>query len=180
MDTQTLLFQTEQIKIQIDLDWILQSLADRYRWPGRYHNGQPSVEVILEDGRKTDALFLQDGYLHSETVINYFNEGYTILISRIQKMHPDIRKLGNIVDHYVDSEVNMNFYFGRGRKSISFLPHSHDYPVLVKNIQGISEWLIGDKNYTLNNQGVLYFDAGTDHAVTKIIEPKFSITCNLI
>jgi hypothetical protein len=179
MDTQTLLYQTEQIKIQIDLDWILQSLADRYRWPVRYHNGQPSVEVILEDGRKTDALFQQDGYLHSDTVMNYFNEGYTILISRIQKMHPDIRKLGNIVDHYVNSEVNMNFYFGRGKKSTSFLPHNHDYPVLVKNVQGISEWLIGNKNYTLSNQGVLYFDAGTDHAVTKIIEPKFSITCNL-
>ena len=179
MDTQTLLYQAEQIKIQIDLDWILQSLADRYRWPVRYHDGQPSVEVILEDGSKTDILFQQDGYLNSEIVTKYFNEGYTILISRVQKMHPDIIKLGNLVDHYVNSEVNMNFYFGKGEKSVSFPPHRHKYPVMVKNVQGISEWLIGDRNYTLLDQGVLYFDAGTNHAVTKIIEPKFSITCNL-
>jgi hypothetical protein len=179
--SQNLIDKATKISINFDIDEMLDRLNDRYRWPCRYHNGQPSVEIILEDGNKTDVLFsTRDGYLIPELVHEYYNNGYTILISRVQKLHKDIKCLGAVVDKFCGCEVNINAYFGQGTKSVSFPPHQHEYAVLVKNVMGISEWTIGGSDHTLKNQEVLYFDAFIDHAVTKIIEPKFTLTCNLV
>jgi hypothetical protein len=180
MLSKDLTVEAAQISIGFGIDEMLDRLNDRYRWPCRYNNGQPSVEIILEDGNKTDVLFSnKDRYLIPELVHEYYNNGYTILVSRVQTLHKDIKSLANILNNFCSCEVNINAYFGLGTKSVSFPPHQHEYSVLVKNVLGISEWLIGGSNYTLKNQEVLYFDAYIDHAVTKIIEPKFTLTCNL-
>jgi hypothetical protein len=173
--------EASQVPIEFGIDEMLERLNDRYRWPVRYHDGQPSVEVILEDGDKTDVLFsAKDKYLIPELVHEYYNNGYTILVSRVQQIHKDVIRLSNIVNNFCGCEVNINAYFGRGTKSVSFPPHQHEYAVLVKNVTGVSEWLIDNRSKTLKDQDVLYFDAFIDHAVTKIIEPKFTLTCNLV
>jgi hypothetical protein len=175
------LTEAAQISVEFGIDEMLERLNDRYRWPVQYHGGQPSIEVILENGDKTDVLFsTKDGYLIPELVHEYYNNGYTILVSRVQRIHKDVIRLSKIVDDFCGREVNINAYFGKGTKSISFPPHQHEYAVLVKNITGVSEWIIGGTQHTLKDQGTLYFDAFTDHAVTKIVEPKFTLTCNLI
>jgi hypothetical protein len=179
--SENLTAEASKISIGFDINEMLERLNDRYRWPCRYNDGQPSVEIILEDGNKTNVLFsTRDGYLIPELIHEYYNNGYTILVSRVQKLHKDIKCLGAVVDKFCGHEVNINAYFGQGTKSVSFLPHQHEYAVLVKNVAGISDWVIDGNNHTLKNQEVLYFDAFTDHAVTKIIEPKFTLTCNLV
>ena len=173
--------QTKDLVINFSIESMLEKLNDRYRWPINYQNGQPTVEVINEDGSKTDILFSsKDGYLIPDLVYKYYNQGYTILLSRVQNIHKDINKLSNVVNNFCNCEVNINAYIGKGTKSVSFPVHQHDYAVLVKNVVGVSEWLIGNNKHTLVNQDTLYFDAYTDHAVTKILEPKFTLTCNLI
>ena len=56
-----------------------------------------------------------------------------------------------------------NFYFGNGKKSISFDKHDHDYPVIVKNIYGESKWIIDEKEVVLKNQECIWFDKFVDH-----------------
>ena len=178
--SKSLIAEAAQIPIEFGIEEMLERLNDRYRWPVRYHDGLPSVEVILEDGEKTDVLFsAKDKYLIPELVHEYYNNGYTILVSRVQKIHKDVISLSKIVNSFCGCEVNINAYFGQGTKSISFPSHQHEYAVLVKNITGVSEWVIGNENKILKDQDVLYFDAFVDHAVTKIVEPKFTLTCNL-
>ena len=181
MLSKNLIVEAAKVPIEFGINDMLERLNDRYRWPVRYYDGQPSVEVILEDGEKTDVLFsTKDKYLIPELVHEYYNNGYTILVSRVQQIHKDVIRLAKIVNNFCGCEVNINAYFGRGTKSISFPPHQHEYAVLVKNVSGVSEWEIGNDKHTLANQNVLYFDAFVDHAVTKIIEPKFTLTCNLV
>jgi hypothetical protein len=173
--------ETAKISIKFGIEDILEHLNDRYRWPFRYHGGQASIEVIMENGSKADVLFsMSDGYVIPELVREYYNEGYTIILSRVQKLHKDIRNLSNIVNNFCNCEVNINAYFGKGVKSTSFPPHHHEYAVLVKNVTGVSEWVIGNDVQILRDQNTLYFDPYIEHAVTKIIEPKFTLTCNLI
>jgi hypothetical protein len=170
----------EKNYIDVSSKWFLEKIKDRYRWPITYFGGQPTVEVILEDGSKTNNLFLADGYVNSDLVIDAYDKGYTVLLSRIQKMHPDILNLGLQTDKYCNQEVNMNVYFGKGTSSVSFPSHTHEYAVLVKSIEGESEWVIGGETKLLKDQEAIYFDAYVPHAVTKIIRPKLTITCNLV
>ena len=171
---------TENIYINISSEWLLDRLKDRYRWPFTYSNGQPSVEVILENGSKTNNLFLPDGYVNSDLVIDAYNKGYTVLLSRVQRIHPDVLNLGIQTDKYCGQEVNMNIYFGKGTSSVSFVKHTHEYAVLVKSVEGESEWVIGEETKILKDQEAIYFDAYVPHAVTKIVKSKLTITCNLI
>ena len=177
---QELIKLTSGIKMNFDSLWLLERIKDRYRWPIHYHCGQPTVEIILEDGNKITNFFRSDGYVNSDSVIEAYEQGYTILLSRIQKLNTDIQNLGIITDNYCGNEVNMNIYFGKGTKSVSFPIHKHEYAVLVKSVEGESEWFIGGSAVNLKDQEVIYFDANVEHAVTKIVKPKLTITCNLI
>ena len=77
------------------------------------------------------------------------------------------------------ANVNCNFYFGNGKKSISFNKHQHEYPVIVKNIYGNSKWIIDEKEVILKDQDVIWFDKNIDHQVVSINKPKLSMTCNI-
>lgn len=179
MNLETLINTAKNINVGISTNWLLERLQDRYRWPVSYFYGQPTVEVILEDGSKTHSLFLKDGYVDSNLVLDFYEKGYTVLLSRMQRIHPDIIKLAKLTDNYSSFECNMNIYFGKGLKSISFPRHTHDYAVLVKSVEGESEWEIGKETKILKNQDVIYFDSHTPHWVKKIVYPKLTITCNL-
>lgn len=179
MSVEKLVQDTKELSINMSIDWLLNKIQDRYRWPFRYHCGQPTVEIILENGDKTDDLFYQDGYLNSDLVLDYYEKGYTVLLSKVQTLHPDIIKLARILNEYCNSEVNMNIYLGKGTASVSFPTHTHAYAVLVKSVQGESEWVIGGRNLVVKNQDVVYFDAEVEHEVVRIASPKLTITCNL-
>lgn len=177
---ENLINKAKDLPISLNSSKLLECLHDRYRWYFKYPCGQPTIEVILKNGTKTRQLFLKDGFLDVDTAVDYYNKGYTLLLSRIQTLHPDIRRLREVVNCFVGKEVNMNIYFGKGLESVSFPEHTHEYAVLVKNVEGESEWVIGGKKIQLCGQEVLYFDKHILHAVTSISKPKLSITCNLV
>lgn len=166
-------------KVNLTEEDILNRFLDRFRWPKMYSWKQPSVEAILEDGSKHQDFFDEDGYLNSEKCIQCYEEGYTLILSNIGGFSKDVWMIQQLLNYQFKTTINMNFYFGNGKKSISFEKHNHPYPVIVKNIYGSSKWIIDEKETILENQDVTYFDKLIDHQVIEINTPKLSLTCNI-
>jgi len=172
----------ETLKVKnIDLteEKILERMLDRYRWPYRYPWGQPSIEAVLEDGSKHQKFFNQDGYLDSGACIKCYEEGYTLIFSNIGSFCKDTWIIQQLLNKQFNRPINCNFYFGNGKKSVSFPKHNHEYLVIVKNIFGKSKWIINQKEKTLENQDCIWFDKFVDHQVVEINNPKLSMTCNI-
>jgi hypothetical protein len=166
-------------QINITEDMMLERLADRTRWPIWYQWNQPTLQIIENGEIKTPDYYKTDSYIDSKKVIDYYNQGYTLVLAHVNYLFKDINSISDILSEYFKKEININAYFGKGTKTVSFLKHKHNYPVLVKSVFGSSEWIIDKKNVNLNNQDVIYFNTGIDHEVTKIHSTKLSLTCNL-
>tara|TARA_R100001510_G_C7642462_1_gene200047 strand:+ start:731 stop:1276 length:546 start_codon:yes stop_codon:yes gene_type:complete len=158
---------------------ILDRLLDRLRWPYKYPWGQPSIEAILQDGSKHQNFFSSDNYLDSEACVKCYEEGYTLIFSNIGSFCKDTWIIQQLLNNKFNANINCNFYFGNGKKSVSFNKHNHDYPVIVKNIFGKSKWIIDEKEIFLDNQDCIWFDKFVDHQVVSIEGGKLSLTCNI-
>jgi hypothetical protein len=167
------------IKINVSEKDILESFDNQKKWPMFYPWGQPSVEVILQDGSKTQDFFDENNFVISEKIKAYYENGYTLILSNIGELFGDFKKVSNALNEMFGKKFNINAYFGKGTESISFKTHAHDYPVLVKNVFGQSHWIIQNQNLILEQQNVLFFDAFIEHEVVKINSTKLSLTCNL-
>ena len=167
------------INIDVTEEKLLSSLDNRNRWPMFYPWGQPSIEIILDDGSKAQDFFDADNLVIPEKLKAYYEEGYTLIFSNIGELFADFKKVSDTLNDIFGRKFNINAYFGKGTKSVSFKKHTHEYPVLVKNVFGKSDWLIQDAHITLEDQNVLLFDAYTDHEVLRIESAKLSLTCNL-
>jgi len=179
MDIKDLVNKISEMPVNLTEDDVLDRLADRFRWPKTYPWGQPTIEVIKEDAKTHQDFFLEDGFIDSNKCIKYYQDGYTLIISHIGWLNKETRKVKNELDNFFDLSINCNFYFGTGKKTTSFTPHSHTYDVLVKNIYGSSLWVLNKQEVTLDKQKVLYFPKGVEHTVIKIMDKKLSMTCNL-
>jgi len=166
-------------RVNLTEENVLERLLDRYRWPIQYPWGQPSVEAINSDGSKDQNFFHQDGYIDSEKCIRRYEEGYSLILSNIGGFCKDTWSIQQILNQNYMRNINCNFYFGNGKKSISFDKHQHEYPVIVKNIYGNSKWIIDEKEVILKDQDVIWFDKFTDHQVVEISDAKLSMTCNI-
>ena len=169
--------QNHHIKFTEEL--LLDRLYDKFRWTKHYPWGQPTIEIIDEYGINQQYFFDGKGYLESENAIKAYKDGFTLVLSMCGGITKDTWQIQQWINEYCGSERDVNLYFGNGKKSTSFDKHSHDYGVLVKNIFGESEWLIGGNHYILNNQNVLIIPKYVDHQVLKINKPKLSMTCNM-
>ena len=174
--------QLARINVEITEKDILDRIQDRYRWPYSYpydQSPQPSIECINADGTTHQDFFHKDGWLDSEKAIGLYQEGYTLILSRVHMLFPDTIPIALALGQYVGKEINGNAYFSKGLKSVSFDAHSHDYPVFVKNIYGKVKWVIDNNEVILQKQDSVFFKEHTTHQVTEIIEPRLSITFNL-
>jgi len=167
------------IKVNLTEEDILEKLYDRFRWPTQYPWGQPSVEAINEDDTKNQDFFLEDNYINSKKCIEYYEGGYTLVLSNIGYTNKDTAKIQTILNKHFNKPINCNFYFGKGNKSVSFKKHNHPYSVIVKNIYGESSWIINGEKIKLNKQNTLFFNKNTNHEVTAIKDKKLSMTLNL-
>lgn len=175
------LFNTlNNFSIELNEDQLLERLCDRYRWTRLYTNQQPSVEAINKDGSKDTELFLDDFYLNSEKAIEKYEQGLTLILSRVEFLNKDISKMHNIIANHIGNPINANIYFGKGKEGVSFPHHKHEYDVFVKNVSGSSKWILENQDFIISDQQALFFSAGTMHSVTEIYRPKISITWNLI
>jgi mannose-6-phosphate isomerase-like protein (cupin superfamily) len=166
-------------KVNLTEQQVLERFYDRFRWPKFYPWGQPSVEAIKEDGTKHQDFFLKDNYIDSNKCIEIYLEGYTLILSNIGGFCKDTLEIQWMISDFFKTNVNCNFYFGNGKKSVSFDKHSHEYSVLVKNIYGNSEWVIDKQQINLHNQDCVWFNKGVEHQVLRIDSNKLSMTCNI-
>ena len=167
------------IKVNLTEEDILEKLYDRLRWPKQYPWGQPSLNAITEDDTKNQDFFLEDNYINSKKCIEYYEGGYTLVLSNIGYTNKDTAKIQTILNKHFNKPINCNFYFGKGNKSVSFKKHNHPYNVIVKNIYGESSWIINGEKIKLNKQNTLFIKKNTNHEVTAIKDNKLSMTLNL-
>ena len=168
------------INLNITEEMLLERFVDRYRWPKYYIDPRyPTLERLTETGEKVQDFFWDDGFLQTEKLIDYYNQGYTIIISGVQFLFKDITKISDILMKEFGQEINANCYLSKGTKCVSFPSHNHDYAVIIKNVFGKSEWEIDRKCYLLENQNVFFIDKFKSHCVEKIHDRKCSLTFNL-
>lgn len=164
-------------KINLTEDDILDRILDRHRWPKIYPMyNQPSIEAINENGEKDQDFFWKDEYVDSEKCIKRYEDGYTLIFSRVSEFCRDTWIFYQLLMKTFNTVCTSNFYFGNGKKSISFNKHNHPYPVVVKNIFGESKWVIDEKEIILKDQDCISFDKFIDHQVIQINKPKLSMT----
>lgn len=167
-------------KVNLTEQQVLERFYDRFRWPINYPWGQPTIEAINENGTKHQEFFWKDGFVDPDKCIQTYLDGYTLILSNIGGFCKDTWEIQTLINEYFKIYVNCNFYFGNGKKSVSFDKHSHEYSVLVKNIYGKSEWMIDKQQINLQNQDCVWFNKNVEHQVLRIDSNKLSMTCNIM
>jgi hypothetical protein len=159
----------------------MERLNDRYRWPLFYRNDPnfPTIERIDDDGNKVQDFFYKDGFVQTEKLIDFYQQGYTVILSGVQYLLNDIQIISSRLSNTFKKEIDANCYFSKGNKIVSFPKHNHEYPVIVKNVFGSSVWEIKGQEQFLEKNNVFFIDKTIDHHVKEIIEIKCSLTFNL-
>lgn len=166
--------------VSITEKMLFERFVDRYRWPRYYIDPRyPTLERLNDRGEKVQDFFWEDGFLQTEKLIDFYNQGYTIVISGVQFLFNDIAKISGQFMQEIGHEINANCYLSKGTKVVSFPSHTHDYSVIVKNVFGRSKWEIDSNEYYLEKQNVFYIEKFKSHCVEEIYESKCSLTFNL-
>jgi hypothetical protein len=168
--------------LEITEDDIFNFLKIRHRWPSRYHWNQPSVEIITQfrDNYMEDIFDIR-GIFNYDKWIEYYNLGFTTVISNVLDLTHQLRDLEDKIFKYSGSKVNGNFYFSSGSSShrVSFSTHSHEYNVIVKPIYGKSKWKISEKEIEMFDKSLI-IPSGEEHCVYECLNKKLSLTLNII
>jgi len=174
-----LIAEIDSKTINLEEKDIIERLIDRHRWPYKYHTGHPTLERIDAAGEKWQDFYLPDGWPDVNKVLNYYDSGYTFILSGVQNLNSQVLEITNILEHFFQANVNANMYLGKGTSSISFPRHQHEYHVLVKNVFGDSGWIINQRYQKLQKQDSIFIPAHTDHQVIEIFNIKATITFNI-
>lgn len=169
-------------KINLKNEDVLNFLKIRRRWPHSYPWGQPSVEIINNEGVNYNHfdLFKHDGFVNFDTFKSYYDEGFTALISNVLDLTAELRSLERKLTLGFGSPINANFYMSKGTKTqtASFPAHEHEYDVIVKQLHGSSDWLIGGGPLIAHKDDVIVIPKGTQHQVVTVPEERLSLTIN--
>ena len=88
----------ENIKIVLTEQDILNLLKIRRRWPKFYPTfDSPSVEVINITGLKSTTFFSEDGYLDYDKWFEYYQLGYTTILSGVLDLTEDLRNFSKVL-----------------------------------------------------------------------------------
>jgi hypothetical protein len=171
----------EKTEIDLSEKQILEYLKIEKRWPINYNwYNQPSVEIISNLGHSRNYFFNVDGYLDFEKWYEMYKLGFTTIISNVLDLNDSLRDLKNCIKTKLGTIVNGNFYFSLPGKKASFNLHKHQYHVIVKQIYGDSDWMIGKNKFTLKSKQVTHIPINTDHAVMSKNNKKLSLTLNIV
>ena len=166
--------------IKISEEDILSFLKIKKRWPLNYPWGQPSIEIINNYNNTVNNFFFDsDGYLNYDNWYEYYKKGFTTILSDVLDLNNQLRKINMDLKYKIGNEVNANFYFSKSKQLISFKPHTHPYPVIVKQIYGQCDWKIGNEDITLNPQDAIFIPKETVHGVENSRGNRLSLTINL-
>ena len=173
----------EEIKnfdIVLSEEDILNFVKNRKRWPIRYPWGQPSIEIIdnLHTGTNS-GLFNSDNYIDFDKWYQSYEKGFTSILSNILDLSDDLRKLNLYLNKKIGKDMNANFYFSKGGQAPSFLAHSHQYPVIIKQIYGTGYWKVNNEELTLQPKEIIILPIKCSHHVYKVVDKKLSLTINI-
>ena len=183
-------------ELRITEEQVLDWLKITRRWPvttqfnsylNHIVNGPltETVSVIANDGRKyTNFYSTHDAtglYLDFDKWFYFHERGYTSTINDILDLSEDLREICKVSRDIIGYDVQGNFYFSRksNKNMSSFIPHSHEYNVIAKQIYGKSLWTLNGKNFHLDEQEAVLIPKGFDHAVLSKETDKLSLTINL-
>lgn len=169
------------INLKVTENDVLDFLKIRKRWPKNFHSGQRGVETINQLGVFQQSFFEIDGYINFEKFKEFYDLGYTAVISNVLDLRKDLRELGEMLEKEVGNPINANFYFGNNNESklVSWNNHSHHYDVIVKNIYGQSYWEVAGEKFTLKKQDTMLIPKNTLHRVYKTNGKRLSLTMNI-
>lgn len=169
-------------EINLTEDDMMNFLKIKRRWPISYYWNQPSIEIISEFGMNSIGdFFSNDGQFQFHRWNQYYDAGFTSIISNVLDLNSELRSLSDKIFLYTGSNINGNFYFSKGSSEhrVSFPPHKHEYNVIVKPIYGNCKWLLGSKILENPEQSFI-IPADTSHSVYECLEKKLSLTLNII
>ena len=173
----------ESIEIPLDEKTILDFIKIERRWPLRYPWNQNSIEIINNFGNSTiEGLFRSNGYLNYNAWQEYYNLGYTTILSNILDLTSELRHLDKMLKKIIGGEINANFYLSKAgsNNKPSFESHLHRYDVIVKQLYGSAHWEVNNKQLVLNKNETLIIPKDTYHKVFLVTEPKLSLTLNIM
>jgi len=153
-----------------------------HRWPCKYYWNQPTIEIITQfNGNSQEDFFDSSGIFNYDKWIEYYNLGFTTIISNILDLNKQLRDLQKKILKYTGTRINGNFYFslGSSNHSVSFPSHEHPYNVIVKPIYGKSKWKISEKDFETSKKSFIIY-AGEKHCVYECLDKKLSLTLNIV
>jgi len=186
----------EQSTINITEEMMFDWLKIRNRWPwnakpnisiNHGENYRESVCVLTNVGVKTSSFYsthVDTGlYLDFDKWFWFHERGFLTTIADVLDLHKDLRDIEEKGREILGFSPHANFYFARKSKinetTPSFAPHSHPYPVAIKQIYGESLWLLNGKQFILKPQETIYVPRNTEHAVLENSTDKLSLTINI-
>jgi len=168
--------------LNLNEDDIFNFLKIKKRWPIKYYNEQPTIEIINQLGNKIFNFFDVSGYLNFYEWKKIYDLGFTSIISNILDLNEDLRNLNKKIKKEIGNDVNANFYVNNDnnfKKKSSFDLHNHNYDVIVKQIYGNSLWKIDDLEQWIYPNDVIIIKKCTNHQVLKTENKRLSLTINI-
>ena len=174
----------DEYEVNVTEKELLNLLQNEKRWPLFYPWGQPTVEIVNNMGELSTDFFKNvyvngSEYLDYEKWYEYYSLGYTSIISNVFDLTSDLRNLSEALRKVSGCVLNSNFFFSRPGQFPSFAHHSHNYPVIVKQIYGNAKWKVDEKIFNLKSQESLVIPANTMHSVIEKHVKKLSLTINV-
>ena len=174
----------EEYTLHIEEKDVLNLWKMRRRFPHEFHTQFPSIEVTNSyDGESSHrGMFDSEGFLEYNKILNYYENGHTIIMSNVFDLTEELRLLADTIsDSFAFYPVYGNFYLSKnGRGGFQ----SHDHPrwdVYVKQIYGTSHWVLNETEDVILPPGdVLYIPKGTKHYVKSTDGPRLSLTINML
>ena len=107
--------QVEKFKVSLTEEEMLNLLQIKYRWSTTAHIGgypptkAPSVVLLDVFANKQMYFFDHDGYLEYDKWKKYYDLGFTMILSNVFDLTPQLRKLHERVRNRMGASVNANF-----------------------------------------------------------------------
>tara|TARA_R100001460_G_scaffold47704_3_gene85520 strand:+ start:484 stop:1032 length:549 start_codon:yes stop_codon:yes gene_type:complete len=170
----------KESKINLCEEDILNFLKIRHRWPFRYSQGIPSVEILCNNAYLESRSFFDiDNYLNYEKWKYYYDLGFTTIISNTLDLTEELRDLNKKLTANTGLRMWCNMYFSDVGQTPSFPYHKHSYDVIVKQIYGTAEWKVDDKYFTLKPNDTCIIPKNVLHQVLTKNNKKLSLTINI-
>ena len=169
----------DETSIKINENDVFNFLKIKKRWPHHYPWNQNTVEILANNKKLQSPFFDGDGYLNYDKWKRYYDLGFTTIISNVLDLNEDLRIMNKKLTSNTGLQINGNFYFSLPGQIPSFDYHDHDYDVIVKQIYGISEWVVDNKSFELKPNQSCIIPKTIKHKVVNKKEKKLSLTINL-